>query len=113
MEGAVFEVISKDGNIVCKLTTDKDGLATSIPLIVGKYTLKEVQAPKGYMLMREPVEIEVKSGMDSQRIRVVNKKSEFVIPDTGGIGTIIYYVIGGILMFVTLFLFVRKRNNER
>lgn len=51
--------------------------------------------------------------MDSQRIRVVNKKSEFVIPDTGGIGTIIYYVIGGILMFVTLFLFVRKRNNER
>ena len=70
MEGAVFEVISKDGNIVCKLTTDKDGLATSIPLIVGKYTLK-VQAPKGYMLMREPVEIEVKSGMDSQRIRVV------------------------------------------
>ena len=71
LEGAVFEVISKDGNIVCKLTTDKDGLATSIPLIVGKYTLKEVQAPKGYMLMREPVEIEVKSGMDSQRIRVV------------------------------------------
>jgi len=113
LEGAVFEVISKDGNIVCKLTTDKDGLATSIPLIVGKYTLKEVQAPKGYMLMREPVEIEVKSGMDSQRIRVVNKKSEFVIPETGGIGTIIYYVIGGILMFVTLFLFVRKRNNER
>ncbi|WP_412678152.1 isopeptide-forming domain-containing fimbrial protein [Bacillus tropicus] len=113
LEGAVFDVISKDGTIVCKLTTNKDGLATSIPLMVGKYTLKEVQAPKGYMLMREPVEIEVKSGMDSQKIRVVNKKSEFVIPETGGIGTIIYYVIGGILMFVTLFLFVRKRNNER
>lgn len=113
LEGAVFEVISKDGSIVCKLITDKDGLATSIPLIVGKYTLKEVQAPKGYMLMREPVEIEVKSGIDSQKIRVVNKKSEFVIPETGGIGTIIYYVIGGILMFVTLFLFIRKRSNER
>lgn len=113
LEGAVFDVISKDGTIVCKLTTNKDGLATSIPLMVGKYTLKEVQAPNGYMLMREPVEIEVKSGMDSQKIRVVNKKSEFVIPETGGIGTIIYYVIGGILMFVTLFLFVRKRNNER
>ncbi|HDR7634999.1 TPA: isopeptide-forming domain-containing fimbrial protein [Bacillus mycoides] len=113
LEGAVFEVISKGGNIVCKLTTDKDGLATSTPLIVGKYTLKEVQAPKGYVLMREPVEIEVKPGMNSQKIRVVNKKSEFVIPETGGIGTIIYYVMGGILMFVTLFLFVRKRNSER
>ena len=67
MEGAVFDVISKDGTIVCKLTTNKDGLATSIPLMVGKYTLKEVQAPNGYMLMREPVEIEVKSGMDSQK----------------------------------------------
>ncbi|EJR30638.1 MULTISPECIES: isopeptide-forming domain-containing fimbrial protein [Bacillus cereus group] len=113
LEGAVFEVISKGGNIVCKLTTDKDGLATSTPLIVGKYTLKEVQAPKGYMLMREPVEIEMKPGMNSQKIRVVNKKSEFVIPETGGTGTIIYYVMGGILMFVTLFLFVRKRNSER
>lgn len=67
LEGAVFEVISKGGNIVCKLTTDKDGLATSTPLIVGKYTLKEVQAPKGYVLMREPVEIEVKPGMNSQK----------------------------------------------
>ena len=26
LEGAVFDVISKDGTIVCKLTTNKDGL---------------------------------------------------------------------------------------
>ena len=49
MEGAVFEVISKDGNIVCKLTTDKDGLATSIPLIVGKYTLKSTSTKRIYV----------------------------------------------------------------
>ena len=76
MEGAVFEVISKDGNIVCKLTTDKDGLATSIPLIVGKYTLKEVQAPKDIYVDEEPVEIEVKSGMDSQKNKSSKIKKE-------------------------------------
>ncbi len=40
LEGAVFQVIDKDGKIVSELTTDKNGVAISNPLLVGKYTLK-------------------------------------------------------------------------
>ncbi|MCU5375746.1 isopeptide-forming domain-containing fimbrial protein [Bacillus cereus] len=113
LEGAVFQVIDKDGNVVSELTTDKNGVAVSNPLLVGKYTLKEVQAPAGYILLKEPIEIQVTSDVSAQKIKIVNHKNEWIIPETGGIGTIVYYVIGGILMFITSFFFFRKRKSVK
>ena len=110
--GAVFQVINKDGDVVTELTTDKNGLAVSNPLLVGKYYLKEVQAPVGYMLMKEPIEVNVTGDVSIQKITIENSKNEWIIPETGGIGTIIFYVIGGILMFITSFFFFRKRKNS-
>ncbi|MEK4408635.1 isopeptide-forming domain-containing fimbrial protein [Bacillus sp. FSL L8-0642] len=109
LEGAVFQVIDKGGKVVSELTTDKNGVAISNPLLVGKYMLKEVQAPVGYMLMKEPIEIHVTSDVSTKKIKIVNHKNEWIIPETGGIGTIVFYVIGGILMFITSFFF-RKRK---
>jgi len=109
LEGAVFQVIDKDGKIVSELTTDKNGVAISNPLLVGKYTLKEVQAPVGYMLLKEPIKIHVTSDVSAPKIKIVNHKNEWIIPETGGIGTIVFYVIGGTLMFITSFFF-RKRK---
>ncbi|KXY03106.1 isopeptide-forming domain-containing fimbrial protein [Bacillus wiedmannii] len=110
LEGAVFQVIDKGGKVVSELTTDKNGVAISNPLLVGKYMLKEVQAPVGYMLMKEPIEIHVTSDVSTKKIKIVNHKNEWIIPETGGIGTIVFYVIGGILMFITSFFFFRKRK---
>ncbi|MFH7830123.1 isopeptide-forming domain-containing fimbrial protein [Bacillus luti] len=110
--GAVFQVINKDGDVVTELTTDKNGLAVSNPLLVGKYYLKEVQAPAGYMLMKEPIEVNVTGDVSTQKITIENSKNEWIIPETGGVGTIIFYVIGGILMFITSFFFFRKRKNS-
>jgi fimbrial isopeptide formation D2 family protein/uncharacterized repeat protein (TIGR01451 family)/LPXTG-motif cell wall-anchored protein len=113
LEGARFQVINTAGNVVSEVTTNKAGIAISNPLLVGKYTLKEVQAPVGYMLMKEPIEMNVTNGVSTQKIRIENSKNEWIIPETGGIGTIIFYVIGGILMFITTFLFFRKRKSVK
>lgn len=113
LEGAVFQVIDKDGKVVSELTTDKNGIAVSNPLLVGKYTLKEVQAPVGYMLLKESIEIDVTQETAIQKIKIENHKTEWIIPETGGIGTVIFYVIGGILMFITSFLFFRKRKSVK
>lgn len=110
LEGAVFQIIDKEGKVVSELTTDKNGIAISKPVLVGKYTLKEVQAPNGYTLLKEPIEINVTNDVSTQKIRIENNKNEWIIPETGGIGTIIFYVIGGILMFITSFFFFRKRK---
>ncbi|GAB6418209.1 hypothetical protein bcgnr5372_15970 [Bacillus luti] len=110
--GAVFQVINKDGDVVTELTTDKNGLAVSHPLLVGQYKLKEVQAPVGYMLMKEPIEVNVTGDVSIQKLTIENSKNEWIIPETGGIGTIIFYVMGGILMFIASFFFFRKRKNS-
>nr|WP_270606251.1 isopeptide-forming domain-containing fimbrial protein [Bacillus mobilis] len=110
LEGAVFELIDTDGNVLSRITTDTSGLATTDPIMVGKYILKEVQAPKGYILMNNTLEIEVKHGVAVQKIKIKNEKSEWIIPETGGIGTVIFYMIGGMLMCVALYVFIKKQK---
>ena len=49
LKGAVFEVKKPDGQTF-KLTTGDDGTATSDALVAGQqYTVKEIEAPKGYI----------------------------------------------------------------
>ncbi|MEI4622540.1 isopeptide-forming domain-containing fimbrial protein [Bacillus pfraonensis] len=110
LKNAVFQILDKDGKEVGKLTTDENGKAISDQLVFGKYTIKEIQAPDGYMLLRDPIEIEVRSSV--QKITIENTKSEWVIPDTGGIGTTIFYLLGTILMVITVFLFFCKRSSN-
>ena len=44
--GAVFQVINKDGDVVTELTTNKNGLAVSQPLLVGQYKLKSTSTSR-------------------------------------------------------------------
>ncbi|MBE5107535.1 isopeptide-forming domain-containing fimbrial protein [Bacillus thuringiensis] len=112
LKNAVFQIVDKDGKEVGKLTTDENGKATSDQLLFGTYTIKEVQAPDGYMLLREPIEVEITSKTPIKQIQVENSKSDWNIPETGGMGTTIFYVIGIIVMVATLIVFFRKRNNN-
>lgn len=50
LKGAKFEVYDADGNLIEKLTTNKNGEASIKNLKLGAYTIKEVEAPKGYKL---------------------------------------------------------------
>lgn len=77
-----------------------------------KYKLKEIKAPAGYVIPEAPIEFAVnqtsynktpttidvdKADADPQEI-TNNKRPE--IPNTGGIGTAIFVVLGLIIMFV-------------
>ena len=48
LEGAVFEICDKAGNVVDTVTTDKNGRASSKPLPLGLYTIRETAAPMYY-----------------------------------------------------------------
>ncbi|MBY0598583.1 isopeptide-forming domain-containing fimbrial protein [Bacillus bingmayongensis] len=112
LKNAVFQIFDKDGNEVDKLTTDENGKATSNQLLFGTYTIKEVQAPDGYMLLREPIAVEITSKTPIKKIQVENSKSDWNIPETGGMGTTIFYVIGIVVMVAALIVFFRKRSNN-
>ena len=70
--------ISK-GALADTLVTDESGEAESKELYPGKYLLREISAPEGYVLSAEPREITVVSGITSAEIFNERKKQEYKI----------------------------------
>ena len=72
LSGAVFQVIAVEdivtldgttrayaGDVVSEITTDENGYAETEPLYLGKYEVREIKAPDGYVLNNEPKDVEV------------------------------------------------------
>ena len=117
------------------LETDGAGNILIEGLNVGTYYLEETEAPAGYNKLTEPIEVEitattsVTSGSETVQyknssetsytpatdatVKVLNKAGT-QLPSTGGIGTTLFYVIGGGLMAVAAVLLVtKKRMNNK
>jgi len=60
LAGATFEIYQyKSGNLVDRFVSGADGRAVSKPLPLGRYIVKEVQAPQWYRLSTESMDIEI------------------------------------------------------
>lgn len=77
LAGAVYAVYSGDTE-VGRLTTGADGKTSSLELDAGTYTIKEITAPKGYLLDTTVYTIEVKPGE-------TNSKGVVDEPDSGSL----------------------------
>lgn len=119
------------------LPVGSDGKLTFTGLGAGEYTITEIVAPDGYNKLEAPIEIKItctenengtctwkvtdKSGNEFTgdkitvdedgfiKIIVENKKGS-LLPSTGGIGTTIFYVLGGILAVGAVVLLVTKKR---
>ncbi|MGE7889304.1 SpaA isopeptide-forming pilin-related protein, partial [Bacillus cereus] len=88
LSGAVFEVQDEKGKVVTKVTTDKEGKAKVSDLSVGNYTLVEVEAPKGYEKLTNPIPFEITKGMiNSVQLEVLNKLNHLAPPEPEKPGT--------------------------
>lgn len=93
----------------------------------GTYALEEVEAPKGYNKLADPITIEISSSKaaggnltatvkqnnapTSGTIEVLNNAGT-TLPRIGGIGTTIFYLIGGGLMVAAAVLLIAKKRME-
>ena len=75
LEGAVFEIVDKAGNVVDTVKTDARGLASSKPLPLDRYIVREIQAPDFYAI--NPAETTVYLEHEGQiaRIEVLDESS--------------------------------------
>ena len=85
------------------------------------YWLKEIKAPEGYNELEEPYEFIM--GADNMSatlngtqwedggVHVINNAGT-TLPSTGGMGTTVFYVVGGGLMAVAVVLLVTKKRME-
>ena len=118
-----------------KIVTVSNADSTIEGLDEGTYYLEETEAPVGYNKLTEPIEVEitattsVTSGSETVQyknssetsytpatdatVKVLNNAGT-QLPSTGGIGTTLFYVIGGGLMAVAAVLLVtKKRMNSK
>lgn len=81
---------------VMEYTTGKDGKIIMHGLAYGSYYIVETKAPKGYNMLTEPVAVEINevSHLEDAVVTVYNTK--FLLPETGGMGTGLFTVFGGI-----------------
>ncbi len=108
---------------VTEIITDENGKFELVGLDEGVYKLHETAAPEGYNKLSEDKTIVITSehndgeltasykinNADPSTIEVENKTGG-LLPETGGIGTTIFYVVGGLLMVAALVLLVSKKR---
>lgn len=73
LQGAVFEIYDRAGNKVDTIQTDKNGWAATKALPLGRYTIREAQAPQYYSATQEAVEAEIEFSSQIVRVTVLNK----------------------------------------
>ena len=80
----------------------------------GTYTLKEIEAPAGYNLLTDTIDITIAgSDADVTTLTVVSKVANATgsqLPSTGGMGTTVFYTIGILMMAVSAVLLIAKKR---
>lgn len=106
---------STDGKT--ELVSLTDGMINIEGIKAGTYYLKETEAPKGYNLLKKIQKIEIledgsiklNGTENTGNVRVQNNKGS-LLPETGGMGTTLIYLIGGALVLGSGFVLANKKR---
>ena len=95
------------------LVTGADGKTTAVEnLIQGNYFAVETKVPVGYKLLLEPVRITLIHPNLTVTQTIKNVKAP-ELPQTGGVGTMVFSIAGIGLMIGALFAYKKYNSNER
>ena len=89
LQGAEFGLYDESGKLVMTAVSDVEGMARFIGADYGKYTIRELSAPDGYLLSREVISITIDEGYtntDQPAATVIDpeKKIMCIKADTSG-----------------------------
>ncbi|WP_420685933.1 SpaH/EbpB family LPXTG-anchored major pilin [Bacillus cereus] len=125
LQGAEFELRDKDGKVVVvegkevKGVSDANGVIQWNNIPYGNYQIVETKAPTykkedgttgSYQLLKDPIDVTVDENHQAIKLNVENNKSGWVLPTTGGMGTVLFTLVGLLLMAAAAFVFFRKKT---
>ena len=113
--------------VVDTVTTGETGELVINGLADGTYYLTETKAPRGYNLLREPVNVTIghkdangkltetsfvadQTQTDTSGVVKVENNAGAELPSTGGIGTTVFYVLGSAMALGAVILLVTKKR---
>ncbi len=120
--GAVVSLIKLNDNNYRVAMPGETGAVTTFTTVAGgdiviwgvdsdsDYTLLETEAPAGYN--RLTAEVEVTVSADNATRADVENQTGAELPSTGGIGTTLFYVVGGLMVAGALVVLVSKKRME-
>ncbi len=123
LEGALIGLFSADTekftkkNALMTATSDKEGNFEFNNLPVGKYIVKELKAPKGYILNEKVYEVTIEENEQIIELKIVNEAEviEVKSPMTGADYAILFTSLAAVVCTaaaITVLLKKRKENNE-
>jgi LPXTG-motif cell wall-anchored protein len=115
--------------------TGADGILSFVGLGEGEYTITELAAPEGYNTLSTPITITIEATLDQTEQTCtwtvtkgddelapdndhlytfeVENNQGIILPGTGGIGTTIFYIVGGIFILGAAALLLTKIRSKR
>lgn len=112
LSGATFMLQQWNGSSwvdVLGKTTDVTGILSWSNLENGSYRLVETKAPTGYKLLANPIEFTI-DGTNNTRTFTIENIKMGILPQTGGIGTLVFTLTGLLLMAVSVVLLLKNRK---
>ncbi|WP_079271110.1 SpaH/EbpB family LPXTG-anchored major pilin [Streptococcus suis] len=111
-----WQWVSEEGQAF-KFISSTEGKFEVKGLKAGTYYLKETKAPEGYALPSDKIQFTVNRGSwgSTEEVNATNfqqvKNKKIIIPQTGGIGTVVFTVVG-LSTMVFAFIAMKKRQAE-
>lgn len=136
-ENPTGKLVEKTESVKVTATTGSDGVIKFEGLSAGEYTITEIKAPDGYNILPEPIKVtigwsapanltdactwtyqqgtgdskkDISLDTDDVATITVENQGGTVLPSTGGIGTTIFYVVGGFLIVGAAVLLVTRKK---
>lgn len=132
------ELVTSTEHVVSTAQVGSDGKLVFDGLAAGDYVITEVKSPDGYNLLEEPIEVTIECTISEPvsedstctwtakdtttndgitvengvvKITVQNERGS-LLPSTGGMGTTMFYVVGGVLVAGAAVAYVVKRRMD-
>ena len=112
VDGVYYVAAATDSNKTTNLTSISSGtgIVNVRGLKAGTYYLWETAAPEGYNVIAESTEINVGDAEDASVVYNIYNGTGTELPETGGMGTTLFYTIGGVLVVAAGVLLVTKKR---
>ncbi len=96
------------------ITTNDEGHAVALNLEVGLYFLLETEAPFGYVLPTDVIPVYASvNGYVLESTKIENVPYGPLLPDTGGMGTVLYVAVGAVICLAAGIILIAKLRAKK